>query len=340
MDVIGMFDASAVLIVLLLSILLGAFGAGLICRHAERLGLVDDPCDRSSHVRPTPKGGGIGILAAFLFASMVLRLDVWLWVPALILSLVSFVGDRHELRPRLRLFLQFSAALSLLLGSFFCGEAALLGGSSPLMVISTGALLAVFVSGTANFYNFMDGINGIAGLSAVVAFGGLAMFALNSGEQSYGLLNLSLALACLGFLPFNLPRAKVFMGDVGSVLLGFVFAAQVVLLARNWTELFGLAALLLTFYFDELTTMAVRLMDREHLATPHRRHLYQLLVNEQGLPHYAVATAYAITQALLGSIFLMLIKQGLVVVLLGYGLSFVVFCFLTFRIRARAANVP
>ena len=322
------------------ALLLGTLGSWLVSRHAFRLDLVDEPCDRSSHVRPTPKGGGIGILAAFIVSSLLMNVPSWLLLSAVLLALVSLFGDRRELKPSLRLVIQFGAALVVLLGGYLNDVIKLFAVVNPVLTLPLALSLMIFIVGTANFYNFMDGINGLAGLNGVVAFGGLALFALNSGGQSYWLLNLCLALACLGFLPFNLPRAKVFMGDVGSVLLGFVFAAQVVLLAGNLSELFGLAALLLTFYFDELTTMAVRLMDSEHLGTPHRRHLYQLLVNELGLPHYTVAMAYALTQALLASMFLMLVKHGLVFVLLGYGLSFMMFCVLTFRIRARAGNVP
>lgn len=335
-----MFELSQAWFVLCAALLLGIFGAWLVSRHAEWLGLVDDPCERSSHVLPTPKGGGIGILAAFTVSSLLMDIPSWLLLSAVLLALVSLVGDRRELKPSLRLVIQFGAALVVLLGGYLNGAIKLFAVVSPMLALPLALSLMIFIVGTANFYNFMDGINGLAGLNGVVAFGGLALFSFNSGEQSYGLLNLSLALACIGFLPFNLQRARVFMGDVGSILLGFVFAAQVVLLAGNWSELFGLAALLLTFYLDELTTMAVRLMDGEHLGTPHRRHLYQVLVNELGLPHYTVAMTYALAQALLASMFLMLIKHGLVVVLLGHGLNFMVFCILTFRIRARAANVP
>lgn len=335
-----MFESTQSWFALGAALLLGIFGAWLVSRHAEWLGLVDDPCERSSHVLPTPKGGGIGILAAFTVSSLLMDIPSWLLLSAVLLALVSLVGDRRELKPSLRLVIQFGAALVVLLGGYLNGAIKLFVVVDPMLALPLALSLMIFIVGTANFYNFMDGINGLAGLNGVVAFGGLALFALNSGEQSYGLLNLSLALACLGFLPFNLPRAKVFMGDVGSVLLGFVFAAQVVLLAGSWTELFRLAALLLTFYLDELTTMAVRLMDGEQLGMPHRRHLYQVLVNELGLPHYTVAIVYALIQALLGSMFLMLIKQGLVIVLLAYGLSFMVFFVFTFKIRARAVSAP
>ncbi|MBW1792430.1 MAG: UDP-N-acetylmuramyl pentapeptide phosphotransferase, partial [Deltaproteobacteria bacterium] len=93
-------------------------------------------------------------------------------------------------------------------------------------------------------------------------------------------------LACLGFLPFNMPTAKVFMGDVGSILLGFVFAGMVVYLSKNFMDFICLVAFLFPFYVDELTTMFVRVRDGEKLSKPHRRHLYQLLANEYQIPHW------------------------------------------------------
>lgn len=320
---------------MVLSPLIGALGAMLIACYAAQVGLVDKPCDRSSHVQPTPKGGGIGILMAFVLVALVLNLKVWMWLPAVLLAIVSLIGDRRDINPILRLLLQFGAAICMLLGGYFSGAIPLLDASFIYFFV----LMAVFIVGTANFYNFMDGINGIAGLSAVVAFGGLALFSFNVGEPYYALLNFCIALACAGFLPFNVPRAQVFMGDVGSILLGFVFASQVVLLSRSWTEFFGIAALLLAFYFDELTTMAIRLSDGEHLGRPHRRHLYQVLVNELHWTHQSVATVYALGQAMAAGLFLWLTKYGLGAVLLAYGIAFLVFCALTFSVRAKTASI-
>jgi Fuc2NAc and GlcNAc transferase len=110
-----------------------------------------------------------------------------------------------------------------------------------------------------------------------------------------------MAAACLGFLPFNFPKAKVFMGDVGSVLLGFVFAALVVSLFRDLLDFVCLASYLFPFYVDELTTMVVRLKDGENLLNAHRRHVYQLLANEGGIPHWKVSLFYGFIQVLVGA---------------------------------------
>jgi Fuc2NAc and GlcNAc transferase len=117
----------------------------------------------------------------------------------------------------------------------------------------------------------MDGINGIAGITGIVAFGLLAYYASFSGLKApLDILAICILLACAGFLPFNMPRARVFMGDVGSILLGFVFAGMVVYLSKSVMDFICLSAFLFPFYADELTTMIVRLKNGENLTKPRR----------------------------------------------------------------------
>lgn len=161
--------------------------------------------------------------------------------------------------------------------------------------------LVVFIMGTANFYNFMDGINGIAGITGVVGFALLAIFAVNYGKDyTVAMLAICMSVSCFGFLPFNMPNAKVFMGDVGSILIGFVFAAMVVLLSKSLRDFICLTAFIFPFYADEITTMLVRIKDGEKLTQPHRRHLYQLLANEYGIAHWKVSVGYGLTQLFVG----------------------------------------
>lgn len=276
---------------LALCLALGAAGAWLVACHALTLGLMDRPNERSSHRQPTPKGGGIGLLAAWIAAGLWLGLPLLFWLPPAGLAVLSLVGDRREISPKVRLAAQFLLACLALLAVLPWQ------GMSSLVLM---AVLAVFVTGTANFYNFMDGINGIAGLTGLVAFGFLAWFAARHGclchPPAAALLCAGLALACAGFLPFNLPRARTFMGDVGSVLLGFVFALMAVALAADVADFLCLTLLLFPFYADELTTMWLRLRAGENLLQAHRRHLYQVLVNEGGIAHWIVAAGFGILQ--------------------------------------------
>lgn len=242
-------------LVYLSAVILGGAGAWFICRWGKRLSLLDKANHRSSHDGVVPKGGGIGILAAFLLASWVLGLPPLSWMCVGLISLLSLYADRREIPPKIRLSLQFLGSVGLLIGLFYWE-----GRGWPVYVLTP--LFSVFVVGTANYYNFMDGIDGIAGITGLVAFGLIVLFGVFSGANE-PLLVLSgcMGFACLGFLPFNMPKARVFMGDVGSVLLGFVFASLVVGLSHSLNDFVVLCSFLFPFYADELTTEFVRLRD-------------------------------------------------------------------------------
>lgn len=298
---------------LILSLSLGASGAWFMSSYAYRFGLLDIPNDRSSHNLPTPRGGGIGILAAFVVSSVWLALPLLVWLPAAFLALVSFFDDKLDLSPRTRLIFQFAAAFAV------AGYALFISTGFPIqnskVIIQNLPMLVLFciiIVGTANFYNFMDGINGIAGITGAVGFGLLGLFAhVHLYAHSLVVSAFCLAAACLGFLPFNIPTAKVFMGDVGSVLLGFIFASYVVLLAGDAADLLLLAGFLSTFYADALTTLYVRKRDGERLSQAHRRHLYQLFANQKKVTHWKVSAAYGIIQLVVGLLLLSIRKFGL-----------------------------
>jgi len=293
------------------ALVLGGAGAWVISRWGSAIGALDRANHRSSHDGVVPKGGGIGILAAFLLSAGLIGLPTLFWVCTGVLSLFSFYGDRREVPAKVRLCAQFVAAI-LLLGGLFYWE----GRGWPAYLLIP--LFSVFVVGTANYYNFMDGINGIAGITGVVGFGLVAVFAgLAGANEAYATLALCMVLACVGFLPFNMPKARVFMGDVGSVLLGFVFAGLVVGLAPSVSDFVVLCGFMFPFYVDELHTEYVRLRNGENLLRPHRRHVYQLLANEMGIAHWKVSVGYGVLQAVVGLGALGLRGYGMLVVV-GY----------------------
>jgi Fuc2NAc and GlcNAc transferase len=137
----------------------------------------------------------------------------------------------------------------------------------------------------------------------------------------------------MGFLPFNVPKAKVFMGDVGSVLLGFVFAGMVVYLSNDVLDFICLSSFLFPFYADEFITMMVRLKDGENLTKAHRRHLDQLLANEGNIPHWKVSFGYGLFQFLIGISIIMLKDMGLIMVI--SALAFCICFFTIFSIMFR-----
>lgn len=288
--------------------LLGFAGAGLLAVRGSRWGLIDKPGPRSSHSRPTPKGGGVGILAAFVLAAIWLRLPPLLWLAVAGVSGVSFLGDRVRLSPRLRLLVQFAAAAAALtpLAGTFPQALAVRAG------LLVGLPLASFlVVATANTYNFMDGIDGLAGITGAVAFGLLAVTGSLRGEDpAWVALAVALAAACLGFLPWNFPRARVFSGDVGSILLGFVFALFVAAWSRTPADLLLFVSFLFPFLADEGVTLLARLRRGDPLLVPHRRHVYQILANQRGIAHQWISLAYGAGQLGVGAVAIWLCPPG------------------------------
>ncbi|MBU2591300.1 MAG: UDP-N-acetylmuramyl pentapeptide phosphotransferase, partial [Nitrospinae bacterium] len=260
--------------------------------------------------------------------SLFLEIPPTFWLSALFIALLSLWGDKVELSPKIRLIAQFLAAL-------FIVHSAIL--DAPIAII---IFLTIFIVGTANFYNFMDGIDGIAAVTGIVGFGLLVYFIiLNDSDTYLAILSLSIVLACLGFLPFNFPKARVFMGDVGSILLGFLFACIVILISNDFLDLITLAAFIFPFYADELATMIVRLKDGESLLRPHRRHIYQLLANELEVPHWKVTIGYGVLQLTVGLTVLWGRSYGMAIVLLLLALYFALFLLAGYLVRKKVVEL-
>jgi len=275
----------------------------LIPRLLIRAGFLDMPGERSSHVRPTPKGGGLVFVLAFAWVGLAVGLPSFFWLPIVALAVLSFVNDLRSISAGTRLIAQFAAALFVLGGAWWTGLV-----SWPVLALFPALF---FVVGTTNCYNFMDGINGLAGITGLIAFACLMTFggmAVSLPDFSYP--TMAVIGAILAFLPFNLPRARLFMGDVGSIFLGFLFAVTVCLLARSWTDFLVFASFLFPFYADEAVTVLERLWRGESLLAPHRRHLYQFLANERGIAHWKVSVAYGVIQILVAVLVVIVGKHG------------------------------
>lgn len=317
----------------IICILIAAAGSWVVQKVGCKIGTLDIPNGRSSHSKIIPKGGGVGILCAFLFAAQSFDISATLWVTALILSVMSFWGDKSNISPIIRLSVQFSCSLLFLSTLFFAKDTNIL---SFLMIIP----LCVFISGTANFFNFMDGINGISGITGMVSFLLLWLFCVQNGvDQSSTSICLAVVFACMGFIPFNFPKARVFMGDTGSILLGYLFACMVVLLTNTIGDFICLAGFLFVFYVDELTTMIIRIKDKESIMVPHRRHLYQILANEYEISHWKISLSYGFSQLLIGLILLFLYNKNIVLSVAVLIFSFICFIILTLRVRFKMLNV-
>lgn len=257
----------------------------LLRRGRERLPL-DLPNERSLHQAPVPRVGGLALMAGVVAAAFLLdifRIGIAL---ALALAAVSFLDDLRSLPARVRLSCHAVAA------------AAFLAWAAP----GEGALwLTLYFLGLVwmtNLYNFMDGSDGLAGGMAVIGLTAYALAAWSAGAVGLALLFASIAAASAGFLVFNFPPAKVFMGDAGSIPLGFLAAAGGIhgTVTGLWPLWFPLLVFS-PFSVDATLTLLKRALRRERLWQAHRDHYYQRLVR-MGWGHRRTALAeYAIMLA-------------------------------------------
>lgn len=285
------------LFVFAVSLILGISGAYLISRYGHVLKLTDMPSERSSHTRPTPKGGGIGIFLAFVSGSIIVGVNPYIWVSAAVLSIISFYGDFRHVSRRLRLVIQMIAA----------GVCVLC--ISPNLSFFMILLWVFFIAATANFYNFMDGINGIAGITAIIA--SILLFIYTDFVIGMHLsVFLAIGFGCIGFLPFNIPFAKVFMGDVGSILIGFWYGFSVFVYSGSCIEFVSMIAFMLPFYVDSISTIILRIKRGENIAQPHRSHIYQILANQAGIAHWKVSLSYGFGQLIMGLIYIVILRSA------------------------------
>lgn len=286
--------------------------------HVQRM--LDVPNERSSHVHPTPRGGGLVIVILTLLAYDVgawLQPDFFSWgylAGAVLVAGVSLLDDVRSISVGRRLAVHSAAAALLMWDvgywhdvhlprvgplqfvamdylAHFTGGA----GWELLMMIMTFAIIVWLI----NAYNFMDGIDGIAGVQAVGAAIGWIAIGLLWGAPIATLLGGAVLASTLGFLIHNWQPAKIFMGDVGSAFLGFTAAAMPLMIGRGHgvqtlSDVEAMALLLVwPFLFDSLFTFVRRLLRGEKVWQAHRDHIYQLLVR-CGLSHGAVSAFYGL----------------------------------------------
>ena len=281
--------------------LLAAVSVAFIKRWAQHR-LLDIPGERSSHVRPTPRGGGLAIAAvasaSWLFycssAARAERIPIaFALTGAAIVALVSWFDDLKSLSWRLRILAHSLAAFMLLAGVWPLPSL----DSVPAAV--TMVVVLAWIVGLTNAYNFMDGIDGIAAGQAIVAGIGWTLLGWLAHNSMLMIIGLTIAGASGGFLVHNWPPASIFMGDVGAAFLGFMFAALPVMAWRVNPLLVPAGPLLVwPFLLDTSFTFFRRLWRGENVVVAHRSHLYQRLVIT-GMTHGQVALIYA-TLAIFG----------------------------------------
>ena len=251
----------------------------IIRSYANKKAIFDIPNERSSHVTPTPRGGGLAIVIVFYIGLIYFQenLDSKLFYAlfcAVPIALISLIDDIFTLSSKIRLFVQSISAGMVL---YF------LGGVTSidfilfelhgwwLNIIAFSAIIWL-----TNLYNFLDGIDGYAGSEAVMVGLGLFLFFHNP-------LGLVIVAACLGFLLFNWHKASIFMGDVGSATLGFIFAVFV-FYDTSHGSIYIWLILLSLFWFDATLTLMRRYKNGESITQAHKKHAYQRLT-QSGWSH-------------------------------------------------------
>lgn len=321
-----------------------AMGVALFLRAQTFAGVVDVPNERSSHSVPTPRGGGLAVVAVCLslYFSAVLLLGFsvsWSYViGSVIIASVSWIDDVYGAPVPVRFVAHSAAALIVIVG---CGAftSFQLPGTSRIFDIGWMGHIFTFlwIVWLINAYNFMDGIDGIAGGQAVAAGLAWAAFGYSFGDTTLYFFGIIIASSCLGFLFHNWSPGSIFLGDVGSAFLGFTFAS-IPLLSEKTSS--AESPLLLPagivfvwlFLFDSVITLIRRLLKGERVWTAHRQHLYQRLVIS-GKGHGFVAFVYSATAVIASSAFLFAVfYRGiapllLVFVLLGSAAFLAVFAF-------------
>ncbi len=305
----------------LIFVLLLIIAATLVTGLMLKAGITALPNHRSSHDKPTPSGGGLGAVVAITMgiswyylwagADEAISFDIfWLLGGGLIVAIAGFADDIGKLPDfKTKLFLQICAVMFLFCGDLVIGQLTL-----PFIgIINLGwwgyPITLIWVVGLTNAFNFMDGLDGMAGCTAIVSAFFCAIIAFNEGATQIFVMSYIIMASVIGFLPFNLPRARLFMGDVGSQFLGFLFAGLYVftLAAHEPKVVFWIIPMLfLHFIFDTTYTVIRRLCAAEKVTEAHRSHLYQLL-NRMGWSHVQVSSLYAFLCMLQGLTAILLI---------------------------------
>lgn len=307
-----------------LHLCIGVTGTILALRYARRRNLVDEPGERRSHQIATPRGGGIAIVCALLVACIVLAMRVatitpWVLTAAglFLVAAIGWLDDHRPLSPWSRLLVHAVAA-----GLLACAVGA--DGADAAHV----ALAFLVAMALTNIWNFMDGINGIAATQAILVAAAMALLAGLAVSATW--LALALVASTLGFLPFNFPNARIFLGDVGSGAIGYALAALVVTLPGEGWRPVALALLPLSaFAIDATLTLGARIVRGERWWAPHVQHAYQRLARRAGGHAPVVAGFAAWTIAAVGLSLLLrrsdlptIMAVGCVWYLLGTGIWF------------------
>lgn len=303
------------IIVFSVAFLLSYSGIEIFRRWTLKRGVFDIPNERSSHSVPTPRGGGLIIVAVSLIGYIIavnlnnVQISWGYFAGAILIATVSWLDDLLSIRFGWRLLVHIAAAILVVSSVGFIRSVEVPFYGSSIGLGNAGSVLTViWIVWMVNAYNFMDGIDGIAGMQAVVAAVAWTLFAWMFNYQAIYIYCGIAAAACLGFLIHNWHPAKIFMGDVGSAFLGFTFAVLPLIAfdqdGGNIQLLTSGAVVFVWFFlFDAAMTFLLRLMRGKKVWEAHRDHLYQKMVIS-GMRHSTVTLIYGSAAAILAGSFI------------------------------------
>jgi len=292
----------------------------------KRVRIIDVPNERSSHSTPTPRSGGIAIVVTFFvglaalwgFSDDPVMNQGYFWAfcaTSFLIAAVSIFDDLSGMGFRSKLVLQVVSAIVVMVLGIVVDRLSLPGLGTLKLGWLAYPLTLMWIVGLTNAFNFMDGIDGIAGGTALVAAGFFALITFGEGSTFIYLVSVIIAWAALGFLFWNWQPAKIFMGDSGSQFLGFVLAVLAVMAGRfddSHVSYYVMPLLFFHFIWDTVYTMVRRHRAGDIITEAHRTHLYQLM-NRLGASHAQVTSIYLCLGVLqgLGALALVGIDGGL-----------------------------
>lgn len=267
--------------------------------YALKKNIIDNPNERSSHSIPTPRGGGAAVVCSYLVALAVLiysqqltvHIGLTLMVAGFVIALLGFLDDHGHINSMLRLAIHFLVAIGAVISLGGFAEVTIFNGLQLGFVANIIAVL--FLVWLLNLYNFMDGINGIASVEAITTTASMAIlyYLLNTSLNS-DLLWL-LAACVFGFLLWNFPKAKIFMGDACSGFLGLTLGILALIALKENLALFCAWIICLgVFVVDATYTLIKRVLSGYKMYDAHRSHSYQILSRKWG-SHTPVTLAVA-----------------------------------------------
>ena len=260
--------------------------------------ILDTPNDRSLHSRPTPRTGGIAILLGAASGLITLWLleghgvAGWpLYIAIMALALIALADDRHTLGAGPRLLVQIVVVAFLLIHY-----------RTPDLGMPLALIALLFLVWMINLYNFMDGMDGFAGGMAIFGFGTYAILGWQAGNLEFALGSAIVAAACTGFLLLNFPPARLFMGDVGSTVLGLLAGITILQSHRNGLLPVWLGILIFSpFIVDASVTITARILRGEKFWLPHKNHCYQRIAQTSWGHGRTVLAEYILMLACCGS---------------------------------------